>query len=138
KARGQVQHGDRSGRRVRLEAATDLAAVQVGQVDVEDDQVRVFRRQAQGIQAGGRFPDLIARSLQHARQDVARSLRIVYNQDLRLRFLVHTLVTPRTPGPPPARPDAPESEPPHGNGSPWKGSRPAAPTQCLECPAPGL
>src|SRR5262249_9051074 len=94
----------RGGGGVGLEALADLIAVHVGQLDVENDQVRSGGRLAQGVLAGRRLLDLIIRLAQDAADGVATGLRVVHHQ-YGWRITGHARLPverpPRRPGPGP-------------------------------------
>ena len=76
-----MQHGDRRRRRVGLDAPADLEAVDVGQLDVEDHQVRQRGDQPQGFAARAGLLDLEARPDERLGDRVSLGEIVVDEQD---------------------------------------------------------
>jgi hypothetical protein len=79
--RRHVQHRRAGGGRMRLNAAADLEAVDVGQVPVEHDEVGLLRRQAEGVVAGGRFQHLEAFAAEDAAKQAAVGVVVIDEQN---------------------------------------------------------
>ena len=81
KRRGDMKHRDRGRRRIGLDAPADLEAVDVGQLDIEDDQVGQGGDQPQGLAARGGLLDLETRPDERLGDRVALGGIVVDEQD---------------------------------------------------------
>src|SRR5205085_11008818 len=75
---------------------TLFRSVDVRQVDVEDDEVRLFLRETQGLVAGGGLADVEARRLEDPGERLAVGVVVVHVQDGVLAPLGHGTVPPRS------------------------------------------
>src|SRR5262249_50973853 len=75
-------------RRIRLDLAAELKAVNVGQIHVESNKVRIFAGTIQGFGASARFLHLKTGVTKRAYQRVANGLVVVNGEDSRRAVIV--------------------------------------------------